>query len=309
MQLAGPLAGRSDIDLVLCSRTGRPGPVGVDGARAATWWPTAPGPRPLRLAWEQVRLARLLADRGCRRPPRAALHHARAVAGALGGDRPRPQLLRRPRVARAVQGRAVPAGHPVGGPRAPRWWSAPAGSRPRQLARWCRVDAEVVVAPHGVDPGRFRPEEPAAGADAERLAAIDPRLAVGPAPPGVRGDARAPQGRAHPGPGVLGRSPAAIPRPSWCWPAGGAGVPTTWSRGDRARGSGQRVVRTGYVADEAIPARCARRRPPCYPALYEGFGLPALEALACGAPLVTTAGTAMAEVAGAQRPAGRHPAT
>ncbi len=34
-----------------------------------------------------------------------------------------------------------------------------------------------------------------------------------------------------------------------------------------------------------------------YPALEEGFGLPALEALACGAPLITTEGTAMAEMA------------
>ncbi len=66
-----------------------------------------------------------------------------------------------------------------------------------------------------------------------------------------------------------------------------------------ASGVGDRIVRTGYVADDDIPALLRSATAVVYPSRYEGFGLPALEALACGAPLVTTRGTAMEEVAGA----------
>ena len=61
---------------------------------------------------------------------------------------------------------------------------------------------------------------------------------------------------------------------------------------------GDRILRTGYLPDDTVPALLRQATVVAYPALEEGFGLPALEALACGAPLITTEGTAMAEMAG-----------
>ena len=78
--------------------------------------------------------------------------------------------------------------------------------------------------------------------------------------------------------------------PGW----GAAGVEAAIAR-SRAP---ERIRRLGYVADEAVPALMRRAAVVAYPSLEEGFGLPALEALACGAPLVTSSGTAMSEFAG-----------
>jgi len=60
----------------------------------------------------------------------------------------------------------------------------------------------------------------------------------------------------------------------------------------------EHVVFTGYISDEDLPALYSGARAFVYPSLYEGFGLPPLEAMACGAPVITSASTSIPEVAG-----------
>jgi glycosyltransferase involved in cell wall biosynthesis len=54
----------------------------------------------------------------------------------------------------------------------------------------------------------------------------------------------------------------------------------------------------GYVADDELAALYRGARCLLYPSLYEGFGIPVLEAMACGTPVVTSRGGATEEVAG-----------
>jgi glycosyltransferase involved in cell wall biosynthesis len=54
----------------------------------------------------------------------------------------------------------------------------------------------------------------------------------------------------------------------------------------------------GFVADADLPALYSAARVLAYPSLYEGFGLPLLEAMACGTPVVTSTAPCLPEVAG-----------
>jgi glycosyltransferase involved in cell wall biosynthesis len=54
----------------------------------------------------------------------------------------------------------------------------------------------------------------------------------------------------------------------------------------------------GYVADDDLPALLTAAEAFVFPSLYEGFGLPPLEAMACGTPVVANAVSSLPEVLG-----------
>ncbi len=66
----------------------------------------------------------------------------------------------------------------------------------------------------------------------------------------------------------------------------------------RDLGMSERVHFTGFARDEDLPALYSEAVCLAYPSLYEGIGLPVLEAMACGTPVVTSTVSSLPEVAG-----------
>jgi len=60
----------------------------------------------------------------------------------------------------------------------------------------------------------------------------------------------------------------------------------------------ERVHLTGFVEDRYLPALLSMADLMTYPSLYEGFGLPVVEAMACGTPVLTSSVSSLPEAAG-----------
>jgi alpha-1,3-rhamnosyl/mannosyltransferase len=77
--------------------------------------------------------------------------------------------------------------------------------------------------------------------------------------------------------------------------------PSGWQLEDALAGAAERpdaVRQLGYVADSDLAALYRLCTVFAYPSLYEGFGLPVLEAMSAGAPVVTSSVSSLPEVAG-----------
>jgi glycosyltransferase involved in cell wall biosynthesis len=159
----------------------------------------------------------------------------------------------------------------------------------QELIRYYDLPEEkIVVTPYAADPiYRPMPLEEARAAVARRFGVRDSYvLAVGVLQPRknlprlVRAFAR-----------VVDRVPhrlLLVGKPGWATEE----LQTAIERGRL----GGRVQFTGYVPDADLPALYAAADLFAYPSLYEGFGLPPLEAMACGTPVLTSNTTSIPEV-------------
>jgi glycosyltransferase involved in cell wall biosynthesis len=278
----------------MVSRRGDEGRWRAVGADAARVVGAVPARRPGRLVFEQARFPRLLGALGVdvhhgphyTMPERAPVPCVVTIHDCTFFDHPEWHVRSKALLfRRAIRHACLHAGALV-------CVSEVTASRVRAC---CDVRAPIVVAPHGVDHARFTASEPAPGADrallqesgipADRplvafVGTLEPRKRVASLVSAFDLVAEAQRDAVLVLCGQIG------------W-----GLAETERALARAR-HGDRIVRVGYLPDMAVPALLRQATVVAYPAVEEGFGLPALEALACGAPLITTEGTAMADVAG-----------
>ena len=165
----------------------------------------------------------------------------------------------------------------------------------RDLDRFFRVPrSRVAVVPNGLDHGRFRP-----GSAAEAKAALASRH-------GVSGPFFLYVARLeHPAKNhvrlieAFGRFKAETRSP-WRLVLGGSDWHGAGAIHAAAASSpfAADIIRSGFVSGDELPEWYRAADAFVYPSLFEGFGLPPVEAMACGCPVISSGAGALAEVIG-----------
>ena len=86
-----------------------------------------------------------------------------------------------------------------------------------------------------------------------------------------------------------------LPDDIWLVLAGGRGVQRVYASAEEGN-LPPRVHMTGHVPDELLPSLMSGAMAFLYPSYYEGFGLPPLEAMACGTAVLTANNSCMPEI-------------
>ncbi len=289
--IVSALAASENVELCLISRRGdrERWHELLPGGRV---WPVVPRSRPARLVWEQAAMGSLVnrsevrvhhsphytMPERCRVPTVVTVHDMTFFDHPEWHERGKVAFFRR-----AIRVAARKADVVI----------CDSFKTARRLEEVCNPVGLVSVVHLGVDLERFSSLEPIAGED---------RLALGRF--GVEQPYIAFVGTLEPRKGVLAlvrafdEVAAANPditlvlagKDGWGMESLGAEI--------SAIHHANRVRRLGYVPEPLVAPLLRSAAVVVYPSFEEGFGLPVLEALACGAPVVTTRGSAMEEVAG-----------
>jgi glycosyltransferase involved in cell wall biosynthesis len=268
--------------------------VGTGSVHRLPAWAERPA---LRLAWEQSGLPLLV--RSVAPDVVHSPHYTLPLASALG---PRPKTVvtlhdatffSDPELHQGVKARFFRGWTSLSG-RFADALVAPSEATRDEVARHTHTPASrITVIPHGVDHERFRPptaEEvqelrawlalPSGQSYVAFLGTLEPRKNV---PALVRAFGRVAAGLADPPVLVL---------------AGGKGWDEDIDPAVAGLPETVRVLRPGFVPDGLVPALLGGAELVAYPAHGEGFGLPVLEAMACGAAVLTTDRLSLSEVGG-----------